>query len=185
MAAFLAPILTSLAGAGGTAAVAGTAATGTAAAAGISASSIASILSGASTAFSVLHGIGASQEEATGYELAARDAVSEQADEHLLGLQRRNALKKDFIQAVGERDIAYAASGVDVSFGTPSVAREEAQRDFARASTIDLSTEQSRVARLQERAELLRLKANSTRRGGLLEAITTGLGGASDIFARG
>lgn len=180
MTAFVASILGSLAGGGGAAA----GAAGAAGAVG-GASTIAGILSGGATALSVLMGIGASREEATSLELAANDAKSEQVDEELLGLQRRNALKKDLIQALGERDVAYAASGVDLSFGTPAEARASAQEDYNRAVSVDIGTERSRIARLQERADLLRARAKSVRRGGLLQGLLQGLSGGADILYRG
>lgn len=181
MAAFVSAILSTLGSVGAAAGAAG----GTAAAAAGGASTAFSILQGGATALSVLMGIGAASEEATGLELAAGDAVSEAADEGVLGLERRNSLRRDMLQAVGERDVAYAASGVDVSFGTPVEARAKATRDAERALSIDYQTEQSRFARLIQRAELLRIRARQVRRTGLLGSMTKGLSGAADIFARG
>lgn len=178
---FVAGILGSLSG---TATAAGTAAAGTAAA-GVGASTAATILSGSATALSVLMGIGAADQEATAMELAALDAETEQANEQIQGLQRRNALKAQLIQAVGEMDVAYAASGVDLSFGTPVEARREAARAADRALAVDSGTTLSRVARLDERARLYRIGARRKRRGALLSGVAGGLGAAADIAYRG
>ena len=44
-----------------------------------------------------------------------------------------NSLKKGLLDTLGQRDVAYAASGVDLSFGTPQIARTQAVTDAGNA----------------------------------------------------
>lgn len=180
--------------AAGTAA-AGTAAAGTAASAagaagavgaiGSAGSTIASILQGTATVLSVFAGMGAANQEADALELAAGDAEREQALETLQGIERRSSIKRAMMNAVGQQNVATAASGVDLSFGTPGQARREAFREADLGIATASGTEQTRVARLSERAANYRSRAKSTRRGGLLTGIGKAAEGASNILIRG
>lgn len=143
-----------------------------------------SILSGGATAASVLAAKKAADDKARSYEYAAADAETETQIEAVAGLQRRASLKRQFAQAVGERDVATAASGVDVSFGTPSVIRAKMEGDTTRAVTLDQETENLRVARLRERAASYRIMAQDARAGGLLKAAGIGLEGAAGLARR-
>lgn len=85
---------------------------------------------------------------------------------------------------IGQMDVANAASGVDLSFGTPTAARQEAfrQTDFGLAS--DAGTEQTRVARLNERSADYKRRASTARKSGLFDALSMGLSTASSIAGR-
>jgi hypothetical protein len=83
-------------------------------------------------------------------------------------------MRAAMLQAIGERDVAFAASGTDISFGTPTLARDEAQSEAERAFTIDLGTEQAKVARMKERATNLRLQAGSAKQVGFLQSLGLG-----------
>lgn len=167
-------------------AAAGAASAGTAAAGvATTGSTIASILQGTATALSVFAGIGAANQEADALELAAGDAEREKALETLQGIERRTSIKRSMMEAIGEQNVATAASGVDLSFGTPGQARREAYREADLGLETANGTEQSRVSRLTERAANYRSRARSTRRAGLLTGLGQGLGGASNILLRG
>lgn len=161
--------------------IGGTAAAGAAA----GGSTVASILSGGATALSILYGLSSANEAATSMELSAKDAELEIAGEDLQGLQRRNALKTSLLDSLGEMDAAYAASGVDLSFGTPSQARKEAMADADRALTLDAMTTMQRGARLQERAKMYRIGARSKRGGALAAGIAKGADFATSLYERG
>lgn len=201
---FAATALTSIAsaigsgaGAGVTEAVgatvsAGTAAAGTAAsgAGGLlgalgQTSTWGSILQGGATAASVLAATRAGEDKAFGLEQAALDAELETKIEGVQGLARRSSIRKALVAAIGERDVATAASGVDLSFGTPKVARREAVVDSERALAIDASTEELRKSRLISRATLYRYLADEAREGGLYKAIGLGLSGLGGLLRRG
>lgn len=158
---------------------------GTIGGAGATGSTIGSILQGTATALSVFAGIGAANTEADALELAAGDADREKALETLQGVERRSSIKRAMMDAIGEQNVATAASGVDLSFGTPSQARREAFREADLGLETANGTEQTRVSRLAERAASYRSRAKSTRRAGLLTGLAKGAEGASNILLRG
>ena len=179
------------AGAGaGAAAGAGVAAgTGAAASAGLSigslGSTISSILAGTATLMSVSAAKDAAEIEATNQELAAKDALLQQSNETLQGIERRSSIKRAMMDAIGDQATSYAASGVDLSFGTPSVARQEAFREADIGLETSIGTERSRVARLEERASNLKTQAASTRRAAKVTGATAILQSAARYGMRG
>ena len=172
---FVGAILTGLAGS------AAPAATGAVAAG----STVATILSGGATALSILYGLSSANEQAVSLESAAADAETEIASEDIQGLQRRTSLKVALLESLGDMDTAYAASGIDVSFGTPAAARKAAVADADRALSIDNATTMQRGSRLTERARQYRLQARSRRGAGLMSGIVKGLDFAASAAARG
>jgi hypothetical protein len=175
-------------GIGGTAAgAAGTAAGAASTAGGLfsSGSLFSTILQGGATVASVLGAVGAGNEQSRTLMAQAADARTEQDIEAIRGNERRDSLRRSLLQTLGERDVAAAASGVDLSFGTPAIARQEAQRDAESALTMDKSTEDFRVARLEERANEFTRSAKAARRGGLIRAIGAGVTTAASIGRRG
>lgn len=170
------------AGAGAAAAGAGAAAaTGAAAAGGISFSTI---LQGGLGILSAISAINAANTQADNLELQADDARREQPLETLQGITRRTSIKKAMMDAVGEQDVAYAASGTDLSFGTPSVARTQAFREADTALETDNGTQITRQARLQEREANYLKMARKARQGGIFDAISTIGGSALKIADR-
>lgn len=151
-----------------------TAATTTAAAG--SGISLASILQGTATVLGVVSAIGAGDAEAAQAEMAASDAESEQSIETLQGINRRTSIKRQMADALGAQDVAYAASGVDLSFGTARAARKDAYREADLGLSTSTGTEMTRVSRLAERAANYRSAAKTARRMSYLNAF----GGAAD-----
>jgi hypothetical protein len=184
MAEMVIGMFTSMLG-GGTAA-AGTAAAGAsaagAAAGGISA---ATILQGATGLLSMVASINAGNAEAEQLNLAADDAAREVPLETLQGINRRSSIKQAMMDQIGEQDVAYAASSTDLSFGTPAQARKEAFREADLALTSDVGTEQTRVARLQEREASYRKRAKQAKSAGRLNALVTGFDTFSSMAGRG
>lgn len=177
---------------GSTIATAATSAGSTIASAGSSllsatggASTWASILSGGATVASVLAMQNAGETKAFALNAQADDADLQARVEGVQGLERRNSLKAQLVQAVGERDAAAAASGVDISFGTPTIARGEAIKDGERAIDLDQSTEDFRRQRLLERAGNLRIQAGQARSGALGSAAALALEGGAKLLKRG
>jgi hypothetical protein len=158
----------------------GTAAAGAAAAGGGSSFLAALGLGGSSTAMQILSGglsIGSAlmkaqsgHAQALQYQLAAGEAEMDIGAQEILGLERRNALTRALLETVGERDVAAAASGVDLSFGTPAIARDQARTDTERALKLDQGSEDFRKARLKERARNFRMMASEAKQGAMLEA---------------
>lgn len=175
--------MAALFGGGGSAAAAGTAAAGTAAAAG-SGISLATILQGTATVLGVVSAISAGNAEADALNAQAIDAEREQEIETLSGIERRSSIKAALADAVGAQDVAYAASGVDLSFGTAARARTEAYREADLSLTSAASTEQTRNSRLMERAANYRASAKRAKRAGLIQGLTGGLQGFASISQR-
>jgi hypothetical protein len=165
-------------------AFAGAAATGaaTTAASGIS---LGSILQGAATVLGVIASIGAGNAEADKLNLQAQDAEREVPLENLQGIERRTSIKKALAQQLGDQSVAYAGSGLDLGFGTATQARTDAIREADTALTTDTGTQQTRVARLFERATDYRSQAKQAKRMGLVNGLIGGLTGISSLFQRG
>lgn len=169
-------------------ATAGAATTGAAAAgAGAAATggfSLSSLLQGTATVFSAFSALGAGEADAEELELAADDAAREKPLETLQGINRRAGIKAEMMNRIAEQDVANAASGVDLSFGTPLQARRDAFRQGDLALETDMGTEQTRVARLTEREANYRKRAKRARSAGVLDAIGIGLKGATSLADR-
>lgn len=168
--------ITSLLGGGG-AAAAGTAGTVGAVSSGFS---LATVLQGTASVLGVVSALGAGAADAAQAEMAAADADAEQRLDNLQGIERRGSIKRAMADALGAQDVAYAASGVDLSFGTARQARTDAYREGDMALTADASTQTTRTARLSERAANYRASAKNARRLGVLNALA---GGANTLLS--
>lgn len=146
--------------------------------------SLSSLLQGGATLLGAVSALNAGRADAEAAELQAEDAKREVPLETLQGINRRSGIKAEMMRRVGEQDTAYAASGADLSFGTPSQARSEAFRQADLGLTSDVGTEQTRVARLNEREKAYRRRAARARQGGVLDALTIGVKGFSSIADR-
>lgn len=175
----------------------GTALTGTAGALGVPAipgifgavgggvGTAASILSGGATVLSVLNAQRAGEMKASALNMQADDADLSAGLEAIQGADRRNSLKAALTQTIGDRDVAAAASGVDLSFGTPVTARRQAVVDGERALAIDQDTQDFRIARLRERAAGYRAQASGAGAAGLGTAAALALDGGAKLARRG
>lgn len=172
---------------GGGAAATGAAATGAAAGATAAGSglSLASILQGTATVLGVVSAIGAGNAEASQNEMAANDAEAEKPLETLQGISRRTSIRRQMAEALGAQDVAYAGSGVDLSFGTARAARTDAYREADLGLSTEVGTEQTRISRLTERAANYRAAAKSARRMGIFNALSGGLDNVLSFQQRG
>jgi hypothetical protein len=137
--------------------------------------SLTSLLQGTATVLGIASSIAGGNAEASQAELAASDAEAEQPLENLQGIARRNSIKRQMADAIGAENVAYAASGVDLSTGTAAAARSDAYRDADLALTTDAGTQETRLSRLSERAKNYRQMAKQSRRSGWLTGLTGGL----------
>ena len=165
-----------LGGAGTAGATAGAAAT--TASTGLS---ISSILQGVATVGGVVASIAAGNAEADSLKMQARDAEEEKTLEVVQSVDRKRSLLKSAQEAVGEVDTAYAASGVDLSFGSAAQARQDVFREADRGLNSDSATTGSRLNRLTERAQNLYRMAKGARRMGVIGGITRGLSGFASL----
>ncbi len=143
-------------------------------------STIGTILEGGATVLGLVSSIAAGSAEREQMELAAIDAEREQPLEILQNIERRTSLKAAAADAVGDIDTAYAASGVDLSFGSARKARQDVFRETDVGITSDAGTTMSRLSRLQERAANYRRMGKRAMRAGVLG----GLAGAATGFSR-
>lgn len=159
---------------GGTGAAA--AGTGAAASTGLS---LSSILSGVATVGGIVASIAAGNAESENLKAQARDAEAEKGFEIVQSVDRKRSLLKAAQETVGEIDVAYAGSGVDLSFGSAAQARTETFREADLGLTTDSATTEMRLNRLTERAANYRAMAKRAKRLGLI----TGLSKGFDSFA--
>lgn len=181
-----ASFVTSLFGGGATAGATTAGAATAAGTAGVASggSFFSSLLQGTATVFGAASVLAAGNADAEQLELAADDAAREVPLETLQGITRRSSIKAEMMERLGEQDTANAASGVDLSFGTPRAARSQAFRQADLALNTDIGTEQTRVARLQERETNYRKRSKRAKSSGLFDAIGIGLKGATSIADR-
>jgi hypothetical protein len=104
---------------------------------------------------------------------ANMDAMTEEAQLH----QRQTAMKRELAKVLGETDVAYAASGIDISAGAAETARATAEQRFVDESTIDRGQTSGRIGLLNERARMLRRMGQRQLALGVGGALLGGLGG--------
>lgn len=177
------------AGVGEAALLAGTgAAAGAAggAAAGFSLGSTAlSILSGASTAVSVLQTLNAGSAKADAAALHAREAEIEGVGAQAAGQVRQARLKRELLRTLGENDVAYAASGVDLGYGEAAGTRSRMLERGEREIAIDEATTEAQVAGYGARSAGYNRLARQYRRGSLLSAVANAGEGVARAYRRG
>lgn len=182
--------LTGLLGLGGaagaaTVAVPGIAGAATLVPAAASGLSLAGILQGTASVLGLVASISAGAAEGEALDLQAADADREQALENLQGIERRGSIKRAMVDALGAQDVAYAASGVDLSFGTARQARTDAFREADLGLTTSAGTTMTRLSRLSERAANYRSSAKRARMGGFLSGLAGFGSNLASIAGRG
>jgi len=128
------------------------------------------ILSGGLGLVSAMSAARAGKQEELDAIGKAKDAEMEASQERLDGDRRAADLRRGLLKELGERDVAYAASGVDLSFGTPVIARAQADEDAARALAADRDVTDYRGRRLAARADLYRAQGAEARAAGKVKA---------------
>lgn len=188
--------LTALASFGAEAAIAGgaaagAAAAGTAAAGGgtllgfLGSASTLSLLAGGLTAVSVLQKLNAGELQAQQAEFKAREAKIEGIGEQAAGASRAAALKRNLLKVLGENDVAYAASGIDLSYGEAASARTRETDRAEDELSIDRATTAARMAGYDARAAAYGRMSRGYRAGSLLDAVVTGGEGVLRAGRRG
>jgi hypothetical protein len=177
---FASSIMTSMAGAmggGGGAAKAGSDLGG--------GSIVGSILSGGASLLQMSALRAAGRQKAMDLTFQSQDTATEIAQENIQATGRQNGLRQALLDTIGERDAAYAASGVDIGFGTPALARQEASASAESAIAQDAAGTNARVSRLNAKAQNLLIMARQARRSADAEATTVGLSAVGRLLARG
>ncbi|WP_156899387.1 hypothetical protein [Pleomorphomonas koreensis] len=160
------------AGAAGTAVGTAVGVGGAAAGTGIS---LSSILSGTASLLSVVAGMAGANADAEALEQQAREADMEQQTEGVKGRANQLAIKREMMDAVGQRDVAAAASGVDLSFGTAAEVRKDAFREADQALTSNTFTTMSNQSQYEQRAATYRKRAKQVKSAGIMNALVGGL----------
>lgn len=158
---------------------------GATAAATTSGLSLSTLLQGTATVLGMTSAIAAGQADAEAAKMQADDTARQVPLETLQGIKRRSSIKQEMMDQLGSQDTAFAGAGVDLSFGTPGQARREAFRQADLGLTADVGTEQTNIARLQEREAAYRKRAGRAKLGGYFDALTLGFNSAASIAGRG
>jgi hypothetical protein len=175
---FMLGAVSGILGGGGAAAGAGA---GTAAATAGTGLSISSVLQGVATVGSVVASIAAGNAEAQSLRAQAVDAEQEKGLEVLQSSERKRGLLAEAQEAIGEIDVAYAGSGVDLSFGSAQQARKRVFREADVALNSDSATVANRLNRLGERASGYRRMAKQAKAMGWLSGLTRGISGFASL----
>jgi hypothetical protein len=143
--------------------------------------SASSLLSGVATAGGVLAAIGAGRAQSESYKAQAFTSKMEADNEQVAGLQRQTAMKRELARILGENDVNYAASGIDLSGGVAKEARDTAEAQAAREINIDRSMTDAKRGMLRAGAATYRRMAKQAKTTGFFNAVTAGATGLSDM----
>lgn len=155
-------------------------------AAGTAGNSLATgILGGTATAFSALSSLRAGQQQRGAYRQQATDAQLEATNEELQGQRREIGLKNELSSKLGSISSAYAAAGIDLSYGAAETARNTAGTKADEELTIDRATTEMRKARLNQRAGSYLGMAREARASSILQAAGQAVSGGFRILNRG
>ena len=169
-----------------TAATAATAATTAATtAAATTSSSVLNILSGISTAASILGTIGSGIEGARQANTAAMEATLDEGQQQLQSAQRQADIKRALLKTIGENQVSFAAAGIDVSGGAAASVRQDANKQASRDLSIERRDDDYRRAMLRARARGYRQAAGGAIGGALLKSIGSFADYKIDIAGRG
>lgn len=187
VAAITSAVSSATAAAGATTAVASTAAT--AATAGSSLFSMGSLFSslgqGALGLMGAMQAAQAGKAEAAQMQMQADAAREDARQAELDGVAKQTSLRRDLIEELGKRDVAYAASGTDISFGTPGQARTQALDDFSSALSGAANETTGRASRLRQRASGYEAAAADRKTAGYAKGAGLLLSTGLDIIKRG
>lgn len=163
---------------GGTAAAGASAATAVAApvaAAATTGITLSQIISGTASLLSVFAGMAGANADAEALEQQAQEANMAQQTEGVKGKANQLAIKREMMDAIGQRDVAAAASGVDLSFGTAAEVRKDAFREADQALNSNSFTTMSNMGQYEERAANFRKRAKQVKSAGIMNALVGGL----------
>lgn len=148
------------------------------------ASTFANILQGGAGLVGALASVRSGNAQAEAYRQAATEAEQERTTAATDATNSQNSLRKSLISSLGERDVAYAASGVDLSFGTPVQARQQAETDTSNALTQSQDDLVAKQQRLTARAAAYRAQASEASTSGWLKGGASLLTAGAGIYGR-
>lgn len=174
----------------GTAATAATSTTAaTAATAGLfgvgGSFSLGATLSTLGTVGSIFGAIQGGQAAKAQSESEARMNEFNAKQEEIRGLEEANAIKQDVARAIASANARGAASGIDISSGSPVKASQEAIRDANRAWNTAGTNAKIRAESEKVRAQIARQRGRNAVRSGQTKAVSILGNFASDQYDRG
>ena len=124
-------------------------------------------------------------DQAAALREQAADARVEAGQQRLAGLEKADEVRRSLVAEQGERDVVWGASGLDLSFGTPALARREAASDAAAALGVASANTDMTVARIDQRAANYRRQAAEAKTSGRIKAFSSLADTALSIAKRG
>ena len=143
------------------------------------------ILGGTATAFSALSSLRAGQQQRDAYRQQATDAQLEATNEELQGQRREIGLKNELSSKLGSISSAYAAAGIDLSYGAAETASSTAGTKADQELSMDRATTEMRKARLNQRGGSYLGMAREARASSILQAAGQAAAGGLRIKNRG
>ena len=144
-----------------------------------------SILGGTATAFSALSQMRAGRQQSDAMRQQAIDAQLEATQEDINGQRREVSLKNQLASTLGSISTAYAASGIDLSYGSAATMGDQAATRADQELTLDRATTEMRKTRLNQRAGSYLGLAREARASSILQAAGSAAGGLMKIAYRG
>lgn len=148
-------------------------------------SPILSVLSGASSAVSVMQQLRSGEMTAENYELKAAEARAESAGAEAEHRTRARNIKRELLATLGENDVAFAGSGIDLSYGIAADRRAGDTKDAYGEIEVDRATTDAQRAMYDLRDRAYRRFARTSRSGAGLGALATTLSAAGKLAYRG
>lgn len=142
-------------------------------------------LAGATTAVSVIQQLRQGDMKAEQAQIESQVARSEAIGEQATGAQRSATIQRAMLRTLGENDVAYAASGIDISYGEAATTRDRTlERGYSELS-IDRSTSDARAAGYGARSIAYDRMSRQYRSGATLAALATAGEGLMRMGRRG
>jgi hypothetical protein len=132
--------------------------------------SLGATLSTLGTGFSIFSALSGGGAEKSLYESEARLSEFNARQEEIRGLEEANLIKRDVARALASANARGAASGIDISSGSPVTASQEALRDANNALSTAGTNAKLRAEAERMRARLARQRGRNAVRSGRLSA---------------
>lgn len=123
--------------------------------------------------------------ESAALQQQAQQAEFDATQQRLAGEQKSDELRRQLLAESGARDVAYAASGFDPTFGTPAMARDQAADDTARALNVESANADIAASRYRMRAAGYQAQAAAAKSAGFYKALGVAGTTAVSILRRG
>lgn len=134
-------------------------------------STVLTVLSGVATAASIFGSLSSASADALQANQNAVQAEVDAGQSQVEATQQQTSLKRELAKALGENDVAIAASGIDLQGGIARSSRAAAVSDTQTQLSLSRADDDMRRALLKARAQGYRAQASSYETAGLLKAV--------------